>query len=323
MKRSAIVRMLNASLPLVDPEFKADANETLIMARKVEHFFARIYEKKYPEFKGRAIMPVNHEVPTGARTYTYMMSDDIGAAQVITDYANDLPMIDANATEFTNKIVGVGAAFGFSIQDIRTAQLAGTNIDTRKADIVRRVMEQKVDQVLCTGDAALTGGLGGFANNANVTFATGLTGTWQSATAAQIQADVEKICLQLFTNCKGTIPQDKSITLAVDIATYTRLAALRLDTFNQTTVLRYLLDTIPFLKEVVAWERLSLVASSGTARRLVAYYNHPDTLEAVIPQEFEMLPMQPRALSWVVPCHMRTGGVKIVYPRQVLYADGT
>jgi hypothetical protein len=321
MKRDTIVRMLGNLLPIVDPAYRADANETLAMARQLEHFFAKIYTKKFPDSKGRLLVPVNNEVNTGARSHTYVMTEEFGEARIIHDYAEDLPMVDLNGKEFTSKIVPVVAGFHFSLQDLRSAAMLGMSIDSMKATLARKSIERKIDQLICTGDAA--SGITGMANNANVPLATGLTGTWQGAAATVIQADIEKICTQLFINCAGTIPEERSVTIAVDVATYARLTTLRIDTFNMRTVLDYLLESNRMIKEIVSWSRLSKVASGGTARRLVAYVKDPDTLETIIPQEFEILPAQPRALTFVVPCHARFGGVKVVYPLQMLYADGT
>lgn len=321
MKRADIQRMLTNLLPQVDPTFRGDANETLAMARKLEYFYTKIYEKKFPDAKGRMLVPVNNAVDTGARSHTYVMTERFGEARVIHDYAQDLPMVDLNGKEFTSKIIPVVCGFQFSLQDLRSAAMLNMQIDTMKASIARKTIEAKIDQLICTGDAPSS--LTGFANNPNVPLASGLTGSWQSAAASVIQADVEKIVTQLFTNCAGTIPEERSVSIVVDVATYARLATLRLDTFNQTTVLKYLLETIPMIKEITSWSRLSTANAGGNGRRLVAYVKDPENLETVIPQEFEILPAQPRALAFVVPCHSRFGGVKVTYPKTMVYADGT
>jgi hypothetical protein len=315
------------TLPAVDPGFRGDANETLVFARQLEYFFSKVYEFEYPEAMGRKIVPIDTSVPSGAEAHIYRMTDELGEARVIDSYADDLPLVDAYGQEHAEKIVGLAAAFMISIQDLRRAAMAGIPLDTKKANIARRVMERKLDMLLATGDSKT--GMIGFANNSEVPTAAGvslgLTGSWGTATAAQIQADVEKIGAQVFKQTKGIHgnPDNGSkLTLAVDTDSYARLASLRIDTFNMMTVLEYIKTKNPFIADVVSWSRLNKANAGGNGPRIVAYDKNPDVLSGVLSQDFEMLPMQPKALSYLVPCHMRFGGTIYRYPLAALYADG-
>lgn len=319
MKLHQIQHVLNSSLPLLDSSFRNDANETLVFARKLESLFSRVYEEKHSaQLKGRLLVPTNSEVDPAARTFAYQMGSEVGEARIISDYADDLPTVEGYAKEYAGKIASLGASFSVSIMELRHAALAGIQLESKKAIGVKKAIDRKIDQLICTGDSSV--GFSGFATHASVPSASGLTGNWGTATPAQIQADIEKICLQLFTNAAGTIPEARSITLVVDSATYARLATLRLDSFNTTTVLQYVLGSIPMLANIEVWERLA-TANAG-ARRVVAYVKDSENLEAVIPQEFEMLPMQAKSLAYSIPCHARYGGVIIRFPKTLLYCDG-
>jgi len=335
MRRDQLARLLAATLPSVDPTFRGDANETLAMARQLEYFFAKIYEVEYPDSVGRKLIPIDTSVPTGARAHTFRMFDDVGQANVIEEYSDDLPMVDSYGKEFAQKIIGLGAAFFVSIQDIRSAQMLGVDIDTRKAISARKILERKLDSMLCNGDTATS--LPGFATSSDVPLLKGagssvggsdLTGGWGTATAAQIQADIEKMCKAVFDNTlgvHGNPDTGSKLTLALPPLAYSRIATLRIDTFNMLTVLEYEKLHNPFIQDIVSWSRLAvageLVSSAATARA-VAYSRDPDVLSGIIPQDFEMLPMQPKSLGYTVPCHMRFGGVTIRYPKAMVYADG-
>lgn len=333
--RNRIIRYLNATLPTVDPMWRGDANETIAMARQLEHFFAKIYEVEYPLTKGRKLIPVDTSVPSGASAHTYRMFDEVGQAKLIASYADDLPIVNATGKEFANPVRGIGDAFFLSIQDIRASAMLGVDLDTRLANTARDVMERKLDALMASGDS--TAGLGGFGTNtdvpvldgAGVTGGTALTGLWETtATAAQIQADLEKLCKQIFVNTKGIHgdPDSTKLTVALPTNLYAKLASTRLDAFNMITLMEYVLAHVPFIGEIVSWSRLDTIGKTGSAQtggnRVVVYSKDPDVVQAVIPQEFEMLPMQPKALGYYVPCHMRFGGVTIRYPKAMQYADG-
>lgn len=324
MRRDTIHRILLNTLSTVDPNWdpRRDANESLNMARSLEHMFKRVYEFEYPESAGRRLVPLNYEIPSGARSHVYQMTDDVGEAELIESYADDLPSVDAVGQEHAHKIVGLGGSFHVSLQDLRAAAMSGVPLSERKANVARKAVERKLDQLLCTGNTKI--GFTGFANNANVALAAGLTGTWNTATAAQICADVEKIAKTIFDTTlgiHGNPDNGSKITLALPPTRYSRLATLRLDSFNTMTVLEYIKAHNPFIAEITSWARLE-TAGAASVPRVVAYHKDPDVIEGMIPQEFEMLPMQARALAWLTPCHMRYGGCIVRQPGAMLYADG-
>lgn len=324
MRRDTLLAILNASLPSVDPQFRGDANETLAFARQLEHFFSKLYEIKYPDVMGRMLVPVDTSVPTGARSHTYRQFDDVGEAVIVNDYSNDLPAVEAFGKEYTEKVIPIGNSFFISIQDLRSAAMLGIDIDTRKAEGARKVMERKLDSLIAIGDTSVS--MTGVANNANVGTVSGLTGSWSTATAAQIQADLEKIAKTVFDNSKGIFGNPDTgtqLSLAVGTAQYSLLATKRIDTFNMMTVLEYVkAGHIPFIRDVKPWSRLDTADAGGTGPRIIAMPQDPDVVSTIIPQDFEMLPMQPKALGYTVPCHMRWGGVVVRYPVGMVYADG-
>jgi hypothetical protein len=136
---------------------------------------------------------------------------------------------------------------------------------------------------------------------------------------------LEKISKTVFDNSKGIYgnPDTGSkLTLAMGTAQYSLIATKRIDTFNMMTVLEYAKAHIPFIGDIKPWSRLDLANQAGNGARIVCFPSDPDVVSTVIPQDFEMLPMQPKALGYSVPCHMRWGGVVVRYPVGMVYADG-
>jgi len=325
MRHDTIQRILERTLPVVDQDYRGDANETAAMARQLEHFFSKLYQIEYAEAMGRKIVPLNFEVPSGASAFTYVQMDERGEADILDSYSKDFPMVEEFGTESTGKTLPIAAGFFVSLQDLRAAAMLGRDIESRKADMARRAMERKLDAILCVGDTK--SGLKGLANLSGpsvLTAGTDFTGGWSTATSDQIQEDVEALQKKIFDDTlgvHGNPDNGTKLTLALPPAAYSAIATRRLDNFHEMTMLQYILKNSPFVGDIVSWARLA-TAGASSATRAVWFERSNDVLEGIISQEVEILPMQPKALGWQVPLHMRTGGVIARYPKAIFYADG-
>ena len=298
---------------------RLDAKFTGVLEKQLEFVKTRTYDIVYPEMKARQIMPVNGDVDPGAETIVYRQWDMFGMAQIIANYGDDLPLIDAMVEEFSQKVHGLGAAYMWTIQELRRSALANSNLDQRKARGARRAIEQQIDNIAALGN--VKAGLNGFAKHPNVPLVTPTTGTWSGATADQIIVDLNKLVTSIVTATKEAFIPD---TLAMDIPSYNLIATKRLSTTGDTnqTVLSGWLASNPWVKTVGPWHKLDKADASNTGPRLVCYKKSDEVLTLEIPQEFEQLPPQPKGLSFEVPVHARTGGVIVYYPVAMAYMDG-
>lgn len=298
---------------------RQDAKYTSILEKKLEYLKTKIYQVVYPQFKARQLIPVSNEADPGAESITYEQWDDFGMAQIISNYADDLPLVDALAEDYTTKVKGIGAAYQYSIQDLRRSAMANSDLTTRKGRAARRFVEQKIEDLAAVGEAAY--GITGIANNANVALTTPTTGTWSTATAAQIIADLDKLVSAIVVLTKETYVPD---TILMDVTTYNLIAHKRVSTTGDTsrTVLQDYLESSPYIKQIISWNKLALADAAGTGPRIIAYAKDPDVLTLEIPQEFEQFPPQAKNLAFVIPVHARCAGVIMPLPMAVGYMDG-
>jgi hypothetical protein len=296
-----------------------DAGETAAIAKQLEYVFTRTFDIKYPSLKARQFIPVNNEVPSGAQTYTYRQWDEYGMAEFIANYADDLPNVDATVKEFVAKIESIGDSYQYSVQDLRAAAMSGNQLDSRRAMVARRRIEAKIDDVMATGNAVV--GMSGFVNNGNVPLVAPTTGSWASATVAQILADLRKLQRSIITTTKTVHSPD---TLLLDTSSFDILAntEISLDNGSNVTILQHFLNTSPYIRNIDQWNKFDLADAAGTGPRIVMYERSPEVVEMIIPQEFESFPPQARNLAFVVPCHARVGGVSWRYPLAAAYMDG-
>lgn len=300
--------------------FKTDA-ESAFFERELEHVKSKTYDKQYPEFKARKLLPVSYEVPAGAKTIVYQSFDHVGVAKILSSYADDLPRADVKGTEHASPVKTIGSSFGYNLDEIEAAMMAGTPLEQRKANAARFACEAQLDAIAAVGNA--DHGLQGLLNITNAlsyTVANGAGGakTWASKTNAEKLEDLAGIVSYGIAQTKGVeIPN----TILLPEDHYSDIAMAQLSSGVAETVLSFFLRTNPYIKQVIPWAKLA-GAGAGSTNRMVCYKLDPDKLTLEIPLDFEQRAAQEKNLEMVVPCRLKTGGVICPYPLSVAYGDG-
>jgi len=292
-----------------------DANETAAVTRALEHVKSRTYDIKYPALKGRELVPVSNEVNTGAESVVYEQWDEVGEAKLLANHADDLPAVDAIVREFSGMVKSIGCFFSYSIQDLRRAAMTGSQLDLRKARAARMFVERRIDEIIAYGDAEA--GLTGFFGLSASTPVLAATGNWSGLTHAQILVDLHTLANSIVTLTKGVEIPD---TIVLPVPQYSLIATSNNATTDRSTLEVFLAQT-PYIKQVIPWFKAAGAGAAGVDRA-VAYRKDPEVLEMDVPQEFEMMPLQPQNLAFKVPCHARVGRVTCPYPLAVAYQDG-
>ncbi len=298
-----------------------DADESVFFARQLEHVKAKTYDIIYPELKARQFIPVSFDAGPGAKTITYQQFDMVGMAKIISNYASDLPRVDLVGKEFTANVRSLGASYGYSLQDVRSAKMAGLPLEQRKSNAAKRAILAAEDEIALNGDA--DHGLGGLLSNSNTsdeTIAndgTGTTTTWSTKTADLILRDMNQLVSKVITVTKGVEEPD---TMVMPHAQHALIATLRVGDTGKS-VKQWFLDNNPYIKEIAVWPKLATAGANGTALFFV-YKKSPDKLTLEVPQDFEQLPVQEKGLEYEVPCHSRCGGTIIYYPLSIAKGDG-
>lgn len=296
---------------------RLDAKYSAILARELEHVRAKTYDIIYPEKKARKLIPLDHTVPPGAETIRYDQWDLFGMAQVISNYADDLPMVDVMKEPFTSVVQTIADAYQWSILDLeRAAMVPGANLSQRRAGAARMVIENRIEDIGAFG--LPVGGLNGILNHPNAALVAPTTGTWSSATAVQMVDDANKLVESIVTATDETLLPNTLVMTS----TQRGYMANKKFTNTDTTALKWFLDNNQYIDSIETWYKCKLADAAGTGARMLCYRRDPLVLEMVIPKEFTQQPPQPKNLSFVVPCHARVGGVVVYYPLAIAYMDG-
>lgn len=298
-----------------------DADDSVFFSRELEYVKARTYDIKYANLKYAQHLPVSTEVDSGADTITYRQFDQVGVAKIISNYADDLPRVDVKGSEVVSKVRGIGDSYGYNVQEIRAARMAGRRLETRRAATARRAVEQTLNHLawLARGED----GLYGLLYNPNVTVSSAVTGAWATATKLEILGDMIAAVDAVTTATNGVEQVD---TMLMPLTQYGLITDAPLQTGSDTTVLEFFKKQRPFVS--VDWlqecDALDPKPSGGAGPVdvMLVYASDLEHLSFEIPQPFEQFPAQPRLLEQIVPCHARSGGTIVYYPLSVNIVEG-
>ena len=301
-----------------------DASESAFFARQLEHIKAKTYDIVYPNMKATELMPVSTEAGAGAAVITYQSFDSVGMMKIIANYADDLPRSDIKGKEFSTAVRSLGGSYGYNLQEIRSASMAGLPLQQRKANAVRLANDQAVNKLawLARSNDGVNGGLTGLIFNPNIPSATVAAGAgpvylWSAKTNEEIYTDLVNGVKDIISLTKGVELPD---TVLMPIAQYEIISSKRMASGTDTTILEFFKKNHPYIKTVTWVPELAAVSplpstGVGGPTDLLIFGNFTaDKITLEIPQPFEQLPVQERGLEYVVPCHSRVGGVIVYYP---------
>jgi len=212
-----------------------DANESAFFARELEYIKAKTYDIKYPALKATMLIPPSTDAGPGAETITYQQFDQVGIMKIISNYADDLPRSDVFGVEYTSKVKSLGGSYGYNIQEIRNANMAGRPLNSRKAASVRKANDLRVDRIAWYGNAKA--GLLGLFNQPNVPAGAVVnpgSGTeWVNKNAQQMLDDLNTSVTSIEETTKGVEVPD---TILLPIAQNRRISTTVMGTGTDTTV---------------------------------------------------------------------------------------
>lgn len=305
--------------------FDSADDASIFFARELDYIKSKSYDKKYPEFTALNKFPITHEVPEGAETVTYYSYEKTGMAEIISNYATDLPRADVKGEPTTAMVKSVGDSYGYSVQDMRASRMAGKSLDTRRAEAARYAIERKINEIAFAGDAKhkLMGMLS--TNNDIPLYTLSTTEddktAWVDKSAAEILADINGMF-----GYQAELTQDveRADTLALPPSVFIDISTRQIPNTGYT-VKKFLLENAPYLKEIISAPEL---AAGNTATNpyganvAMLYTNSADKFSLEIPMAFYQYPLQNKNLEVIIPCEERVAGIIMYYPLSALIAVG-
>jgi hypothetical protein len=299
-----------------------DADEAIFFASELESVKAKAYDILYPEYKAQSLIPAGDGVDPAADTIVYEQYSEVGIAQLLASYANDVPRADVRGKQFRSPIKPLAASYAYDLQEIRAAQMAGKPLVQKRANAARRAIDYKQNLIAFFGDTAT--GIPGLLTNQNIqeyvvpADGTGSSKLWSTKTPDQIIRDLNGMAAQIFSVTKGVHQAD---TLILPLASYTKISSTMMSSTSTDTILSFFKKTNPMIANI-EWLNELVGAGAGGTNRMMAFQKSQDVMSLEIPQPFEQLPVQEKGFEFITYCHQRTGGTIVYYPLAVIFADG-
>ena len=297
-------------------EFRMD-EAGLFLERQLEFIRPQVFEVQYADIKYPTVLPVTSEAGPGAQTFTFRIMDATGEFRLIADAADDLPRADISQTEKSINIRSFGGSFGYTVQELRAAQMANIALEQRRAAAVRRAYEEKVESLAFFGESSV--GLSGFFNNSTVDVVA--ADKWFSNCTAQEMLELLNYGVTAIINASKMKEQPDTILMAYE--DYNVVSTTRNSDSSDVTVLEYFLRTNPYIRNVEPINQLDEGNSVLTTNRMVVYKRDPEKVQLHIPQPLELFPPQQRGLEFIVPAHARVGGVALYFPKSAIYVQAS
>ena len=282
---------------------------------------AAVLETKYPSFDYAGLVPVNTDGDMWDIGTLVYSGDLAGAAAYVAGKGFDIPNVGVNFAQGTSAFHLAGAGYELSLQEVNRAARMNVQLGDRKASAARLVSQKFVyDRVISGSTEKNTTGL---INNGSVPAANAPTGTWGTATPAQMLADVNTALNDVITNSKET-----ALPNALLLPTTAFLTA------NNTQLSNVDGSVLSFLKRnnsytAITGQELDIrpsreleTAGASSTRRMVAYEKSPDNMEFFLPGMFEFLPpFAISSMSWRVDGIMNVGQVEVYRTKTMSYRD--
>lgn len=237
---------------------------------------------------------------------------------------------DGSISIATQKSVGLLTPWSqevdWTIFEVEAALLTGTPIDVQKVTALKTKWDMDVDWSVYIGDVDL--GTFGLWNNPNVAATNAVTGTWSTATPAQILADIREAEEAVWESTAFAYAPRK---LALDPTSFTRLLQpFTVTTAGGTAGFGSIMDYIKAnsLCNAINGTPLEIVPSkwltagrATSVNRFVVYTNDYDLVR------FPLVPLAHSPVVYLgdrqsVTYYGRVGAVEFVNPLTAAYRDG-
>ena len=306
------------------------AQGSTFFQRQLDFVKKQVYETQYAQRKAWELIPMSYDSPPGSTAITYEMFTQVGLAQFIANYADDLPRVDVVAQDFTSFVRTFGMSYGYSTKDIRSAEMAANYgnspnkayLPMLKAQSAKLAYEQFMNKIAWLG--APSYGVYGLTNQPNIPSAPvlndgiGSTTQWINKTPVQIVYDMNQCVNAIPTLTDGV---EMPNTLILPIAQFMYIRSTPFSSLNTDSILTYFLANSPSIKTCTWVPELTGVGPGGTDM-MIAYEKNPMKFWMENPLPFTQHAVERRNLEYVIPCEASTAGIIMPYPLSANIAYG-
>lgn len=121
------------------------------LMQQAAHLEARVYEKKYPQYKYDQLVPLDASAPDWTDVVAFQTTDARGELQLLGPNSTDVPTVDIAMGVGFHQIKTAALGYTYTLEEIGRAHLYGESLDARKATAVRDVTERGLNKIYLWG----------------------------------------------------------------------------------------------------------------------------------------------------------------------------
>lgn len=262
----------------------------------------RAYEKEYSDNSVVNIFPVTNEIPGHAKYFEYPEFDGVGIAQIIADYSDDLPLVDAFMTEKQGKVFRFGNAFLISTDEIKSGAATGQSLSSRKQALAFEAHDNLLDKLVWSGSAPH--GIVSVFDHPNINTVVA-SGAWSDATVAvndvTAMIDAVETSTQGFHHVTDILLPASARRHMQKLVANTNMSYGELFTRNNPGV------TLRFMQFLDNYD-------GANGKAALAFEKNALNASIEIPEATNVLPSQPRDLHFRFPVTSKSTGLIIYRP---------
>ncbi len=298
-----------------------DAGEALaFVVSQLAYTENQVFERMRQPLQYAQFIPISHEAGEHADTIRYELYDISGRGKRTSGKGKSINKVDVAYADKSFPVVNGDIGYDYSQEELRRSAFLRKPLNSSRLSAAMEAYERHMNDVGLFGESNLTG----LFNNAVVPQGNAVTGTWSSATNAQILADINEA---IFAVWAATAYNDTVDTILLPPESLNKLATTPRSDNVDTTLLEFI------KKNNIAKNQrgtdISFQAGFGletagiTAnKRMMAYCKNPDRLVMHIPMPLRFLAPQFVGLAVEIPGEYKYSGVEIRYPKSAVYRDG-
>lgn len=314
----------------VEASRKFDADGTLFATKQLTYAETVVQMAVEPDLVYKEVFPVDYSGGEGLDSLERRMGLGEGEAKPIGNAGADFPRVSYREKPLIEPVVPYGLEYGITVRDLKKAQRAKTNIDTKLIEETNRGMERGADKCAWEGDESVRGFLDAtyLSKYSSVTFdavgnSRGGTNSrkLRHMTAAQIEEQILKLLDAANASLSGAA-NGFTYTLAVGPDDYTWVTALKSGTLDSALIPTYLRQI--GITKIISCPKLKaqklLGTGGGTADGVFLIPQSSRVLSVRFPVQKQAMPAYlDKGWEWVTKYTFDSSGTHVYLPTKIAY----
>lgn len=254
---------------------------------------------------------------------TFSATNTVGKKAFVSKSTTNVGRANVNSKKVTQSLYEWAQGASWNYFELASSMATGRPIDDMKIKAVQNKWQQDANEMFYLGDSAL--GVTGFINNANVDAADAPNGSWSTATADEILADVNALLTRSYNKAANAVaPSD----LRISPAAFGILSSKKVSDAGNMSVLSYIainclsnsINGSPLNIQPVKY--LGSALNPDSSEQMVAYTNSPEYIRYALVQP-QRQPLVQHDIAQSVSYAGMLGQVEFLYEEVVAYSTIT